>query len=297
MIMLRMASVALEDGFRLRCEVPAELGLHVGDGCVVDVEGVPDFGHVESIEETASCGCRSGKIPRVLRCATLQDHARVSENARFIKMATHAFEELVCKGQLHAHLLRIRYSFDRSVLHVCYSAEEDLDVRDLVRQLEQQLHTRVDMRLLGVRDSAALTGGIGTCGRELCCCSWMRRFEAVNVKMAKVQGLSLNPGAISGSCGRLKCCLRYEYEFYRDAGQRLPRQGAKVETVDGRGVVLSVDVLRQKVKIALEDERIAEYDAERVRDVRGPRCDRRSDDNEDSGAERAELESTGKEGA
>jgi cell fate regulator YaaT (PSP1 superfamily) len=204
---------------------------------------------------------------------------------------------LVQQGELHVHLLRIRYSFDRSVLHVCYSAEEDQDMRELMRQLEQRLHTRLDMRLLGVRDSAALTGGVGTCGQKLCCSSWMRRFEAVNVKMAKVQGLSLNPAAISGSCGRLKCCLRYEYDYYREAGQRLPRLGAKVETADGKGAVLDVDILRQTVKVALDDERIVVYDADKVREARGARGGRRRDDDEDSGAERTELESAGKEGA
>ncbi len=294
--MARVATVELEDGLRPRCEVPVELGLHVADGCVMDFEGVPEFGHVVCIEETPQAGGRSGKMPRVLRCATLQDHARVSENSRFLKTATHVFEELVQKAQLHVHLLRIRYSFDRAVLHVSYSAEENVDVRDLTRQLEQQLHARLNMRALGVRDSAAILGGIGTCGQQLCCCSWMRRFEAVNVKMAKVQGLSLNPGAISGNCGRLKCCLRFEYDFYREAGRHLPRQGAKVETSAGKGIVLSVDVLRQRVKLSLEDERVVDLEADQVWDACGKRGCRGRCEDEDPCVERTELESTGQAG-
>jgi cell fate regulator YaaT (PSP1 superfamily) len=193
--------------------------------------------------------------------------------------------------------VRIRYSLDRSVLTVCYAADENIDVREVVRLIGQKLNVRVDMRQLGVRDEAAIIGGVGTCGRALCCCSWLRQFDAVNVRMAKAQNLSLNPNAISGGCGRLKCCLRYEHEQYRELSRGVPCVGSQVETPDGRGVVFGCDVLCQRVRVRLETERIAEYAADQVKSGRGRQKGKGKVENEDPAVERPELEPAGEAGA
>jgi cell fate regulator YaaT (PSP1 superfamily) len=119
-----------------------------------------------------------------------------------------------------------------------------------------------------VRDEAGIIGGIGPCGRTLCCCTWLRHFESINVKMAKAQRVSLNPTSMSGSCGRLKCCMRYEYDVYRDLTRGLPRNGSVVECPDGRGMVLGTNILAQRVKVQLDDERIVEYAAGEVKEER-----------------------------
>jgi cell fate regulator YaaT (PSP1 superfamily) len=120
------------------------------------------------------------------------------------------------------------------------------------------------MRQIGVRDEAAMIGGIGTCGRVLCCKSWLQKFESINVKMAKVQRVSLNPSSISGMCGRLKCCLRYEYDQYCDALHGIPRDGTIVETADGKGKVIDQNTLERKVRVRLEDDRVCNYDVDDI---------------------------------
>ena len=123
------------------------------------------------------------------------------------------------------------------------------------------------MKQIGVRDEAGIIGGMGICGRKLCCCTWLRDFESVNVKMAKAQRLSLNPAAISGSCGRLKCCLRYEYEQYKEYGRGMPRQGATVDCPEGRGCVVGRDLLTQRLRVCLENQRVITCEADEATEV------------------------------
>lgn len=290
-----MATVALDDGTKVVADVPAELSIHQDDTCILDCEGVPEIGHVVRLEPARPAP--QGRRPRAVRCATLQDLARSSENAQHLRMAAQTCEEIAAQCKLRLKIVRIRFSFDRALLSIRFSASENIDVREAMRQIGQRLSVRVDMRQLGVRDDAAIIGGVGTCGRRLCCCSWLQHFEAVNVRMAKSQGLSLNPNAISGNCGRLKCCLRYEQAQYEELGRSVPRPGCAVDTPDGRGVVLGADVLRQCVRVRLESERIAEYGADQVRSQwRRSGRDRR-EEHEDTSTERAEPESVGEAGA
>jgi cell fate regulator YaaT (PSP1 superfamily) len=286
--------VELEDGSRVPAEVPGELALHEKDACIVDVDGVAEFAHVVSFHSPA-VGGRSH--PRVVRCATLHDRACASENAQHLRMAAGMCADLVRQSKLRLRVVRIRYSFERKVLIVRFSAEENLDVRDLANRLGQQLATRVDMRQIGVRDEAAALGGLGLCGRVQCCCAWLRKFDAVNVRMAKTQGLSLNPGIIGGNCGRLKCCLRYELPHYQELSQRVPRPGSSVLTPDGAGRVFAVDLLRQRVQVRLDDDRLVGYDAGDVRPAFGRRGRAGGGRDEDPGVERTEPEPVGDSGA
>lgn len=286
----------LEDGTRVVADVPAELAIHRNDPCILDCEGIQEFGRVARLDK-APKPQPERRRPRVVRCATLQDLARSSENAQHVRMAEKTCEEAARHCKVRLKISRIRYSFDRSVLTVRYTAEENTDAREVVREIGQKLGVHVDMRQLGVRDDASIVGGVGTCGRNLCCCSWLSGFEAVNVRMAKAQGVSLNPNTMSGNCGRLKCCLRYEFGQYEELGRDLPRPGWAVDTPDGPGEVFGCDVLRQRVRVRLETGRIAEYGAGEVKpDWRRKRKQRRSRD-EDTAAERAESESAGEAGA
>lgn len=297
MTALRTAIVALEDGTRVTADVPAELAIHKADPCILDCEGVSEFGRVLRLDPAHEGGAPDRRRPRAVRCATLQDLARSSENAQHVRMAAATCEEVARQCKLRLKLVRIRYSFDRAVLSVRYTAGEETDVREVVRLIGQKLTVRVDMRQLGVRDDAAIVGGVGTCGRLLCCCSWLRQFETVNVRMAKMQGLSLNPNAISGNCGRLKCCLRYEQAQYQELGRDVPRVGSQVETPDGRGMAIGCNVLCQRVRVRLESERIAEYAVDQVRsDRRRQRKGGKAED-EDSAVERSESEPAGEAGA
>lgn len=276
--MSRFALVEIEDGPRLRCYCEPDLAIHVGDRCVVEADNVLEAGRVAELEE--SDAAPSGrKTAKVLRCATLQDQAKAKENALRSKMALDSCMAKVEKYKLEMRLGRVRYSFDRKVLMVLFTAESRVDFREMVKELAGELHTRVEMKQIGVRDEAGHIGGMGPCGRAMCCCSWLHRFESINVKMAKAQGLSLNPATISGMCGRLKCCLRYEYDQYRELGRKIPREGAMVECPEGKGKVIGRDVLAQRVRVRIDQDRIVEFDADDVKTIhhagKGNRGDRR----------------------
>lgn len=188
-------------------------------------------------------------LKNILRVATEEDLAMAETNAAREKTA-HSF----CRGRiqerkLEMKLVRAEYAFDGSKIIFFFTADGRIDFRELVKDLAHHFHTRIEMRQIGVRDEAKLVGGLGICGRELCCCSFLTQFNPVSVKMAKEQGLALNPTKISGQCGRLLCCLGYEYETYSKLKKGMPKCGKKV-TWEGRECeVTSLDILQQKVTL------------------------------------------------
>lgn len=269
----RVVFIDIDDGPHVRCVSPAELSLHEGDQCIVEADKLLEFGHVAGVDELGSIPARDANTPHVLRRATLQDVAKANENIRMNKMAMKTCTAKAENFNLAMRLVKVRYSFDRSVLMVLFTADERIDFREMIKDLVAELHARVEMKQIGVRDEAGIVGGIGPCGRGLCCCSWLHHFESINVKMAKTQRLSLNPAAMSGMCGRLKCCLRYEYDCYRDMGKRLPRDGDCVRCREGAGVVIDKNILEQMVKVRLDDQRIVECSADSVQIVAGRRSE------------------------
>ncbi len=272
--MYRIAAVEVNVGEEIRCISPDGLSIHVGDRCVIDTGNVLEIGTIMAVSEgeESSCGdCDSGcdkGSPTVVRCATLQDQAKSRENDLMSKMAFDSCQDKSEKLGLLMRLVRVRYSFDRNLLMVKFSAEERVDFRELIKQLATELNSRIEMRQIGVRDEAAVIGGLGTCGRVLCCSSWIQKFESINVKMAKAQRISLNPSAITGMCGRLKCCLQYEYEQYCESSRGLPRDNDPVETTDGRGLVVDQNIMERKVRVRLEDDRMLDYDVDDIRVLR-----------------------------
>lgn len=193
-----------------QCNVSPVLAINKGDECIVQKENHLEFGRV--IMETRNGAAEtSGAAPMVMRRATLQDQAVAHENILLSKNAWRICQEKVAAGNLPLRLIRVHYTFDRSRLMVMFTAEERIDYRQLVQALADELHARVEMNQIGARDAAALRGGMASCGRVMCCKSWLQKFENVHMSLAKNQGLPMRQTSINGMCGRLKCCLRFEY--------------------------------------------------------------------------------------
>ena len=194
-----------------------------------------------------------GRTPKILRKADARDVARHEGNLQKEHEARRLCLARICDRGMSMKLVQVEYLFDASKVIFYFCAEGRVDFRELVRDLAQALHTRIEMKQIGARDETKLVGGVGPCGRELCCSTWLREFQAVSVKMAKEQGLSLNPSKLSGMCGRLKCFLRYEYDTYLELRRGLPRVGARVTSLKGDGEVVRQNVLRQ-IAIVRRDE-------------------------------------------
>ena len=190
----------------------------------------------------------------VIRVATEQDEKIVKENIekeeRAFKLCLKKIEEM----KLDMQLVSAECAFDGSKILFFFTADERVDFRELVKSLASMFHTRIELRQIGVRDKARMVGGLGICGRPFCCGSFLDDFQPVSIKMAKTQNLSLNPTKISGTCGRLMCCLKYEQEAYEDLLRNAPKNESFVDTPDGRGTVIEVDLMRQRVKVKLEEQ-------------------------------------------
>jgi cell fate regulator YaaT (PSP1 superfamily) len=193
-------------------------------------------------------------LQRVIKKADSRDVARQDQNLQRERQHHHTVLQLIRDGNLPTKLVKVESALDGSKVTVFCAGEERADLRELARELGQLLRTRVDVKQIGARDETKVTGGVGPCGRELCCSSWLREFSSVSVKMAKEQGLSLNPSKLAGMCGRLKCCLRYEYDTYLELGRGLPPVGKPVESVKGNGIVTRHNVLKQTVVIRREED-------------------------------------------
>ena len=191
-------------------------------------------------------------LKKVIRKATEEDSKKVAENKVKEKEAFFICKQKILKHNLNMKLIDVEYTFDNNKILFYFTSDERVDFRELVKDLAAVFRTRIELRQIGVRDETKMCGGIGICGRSLCCNKFLSDFQPVSIKMAKDQSLSLNPIKISGICGRLMCCLKYEEDVYVEIRGRLPEVGDLVETPDGRGEVLSVTVLREQVKVAVK---------------------------------------------
>lgn len=225
------------------------LPLRPGDRVIVQGERGGNLGTVTLWPEAIAAALITARLPRVVKRADPRDLAREESNLLRARDAEHLFVEHIRHRRLPMKLIASDCPFDGSRIVFYFFADDRIDFRDLVRDLAQVLHTRVEMKQIGPRDETKLVGGVGPCGRELCCSSWLREFKPVSVKMAKEQGLSLNPSKLAGMCGRLKCCLRYEYDTYLEMGRALPPIGTTVQSVKGDGVVTRHNTLKQTVMV------------------------------------------------
>jgi cell fate regulator YaaT (PSP1 superfamily) len=229
------------------------LPLRCGDRVVVQVNRGTSLATVATAPRPAGAAEVTG-LPRVIKRADAREYAREEANLRRAADAHRICAHRISERRLDMKLVRTECVFDASKIIFYFFSEARVDFRDLVRDLSQTLHTRIEMKQIGNRDETKLLGGVGPCGRELCCSSWLREFSSVSVKMAKEQGLSLNPSKLAGMCGRLKCCLRYEYDTYLELGRALPPLGRAVESVKGNGIVTRQNVLKQSVMIRRDED-------------------------------------------
>ena len=199
-----------------------------------------------------------GKMKNVLRIASKKDEKRHLKNVQESQIALKKCRELVVKHQLNMKILDASYTFDRDQLFFYFLADNRVDFRNLAKDLAAIYHTRIELRQVGVRDKAKEIGGIGMCGRMLCCSTFLNEFNSVSINMAKNQNISLNPSKINGLCGRLLCCLNYENECYKNCRKNMPKVGQTVSTKYGNGVVKEIDILGQKYKVEISGKGIIE---------------------------------------
>ena len=192
-------------------------------------------------------------LKKMLRVATKDDLKKLEENAKKEKDAQKIFEQKVIEHELEMKLVDVEYTFDNSKIIFYFTADGRVDFRSLVKDLASVFRTRIELRQIGVRDESKMIGGLGVCGRPFCCNSFLGEFQPVSIKMAKDQGLSLSPTKISGTCGRLMCCLKYEQDAYVDLLKRTPKVGAIVKTPEGKGLVVETNLLSQTLKVKLDN--------------------------------------------
>ena len=233
---------------------PAGLTLHPGDHVIIDTARGAEFGIVAGGNHRIPEKDVVSPLRSVLRVATAQDEKTVEENRAKERKAFEVCQQKIAEQQLDMQLVSAECAFDGSKLLFFFTADERVDFRDLVKSLAASFHTRIELRQIGVRDKAKMVGGLGICGRPFCCASFLDDFQPVSIKMAKTQNLSLNPTKISGTCGRLMCCLKYEQDAYEDLIRNAPKAESFVDTPEGRGTIVEVDLLRSRVKVRLEDQ-------------------------------------------
>ena len=256
--MVRIAPVRLAFNPKTLWFDAGDLELHVGDAVVVTTARGSEFGHVsDSLFEMDYEDTKKLKSPLkpVNRVATEEDEEKSDEMLALSRDALPTFKRMASESVPDMNPVAVEYLFDGDKAVFYFESEERVDFRDLVRRLASEFHVRVDMKQIGVRDGARMVGGLGHCGQELCCRRLGGEFNPVSIRMAKEQDLSLNPQKISGVCGRLMCCLRYEFDAYKDFHSRAPKKNARIMTPDGEGKVVDLDVPREVISIKVGDEK------------------------------------------
>jgi cell fate regulator YaaT (PSP1 superfamily) len=230
------------------------IDLKRGDRVVVEADAGACFATVEVGPHPPAATLDLSLFKPVLRVADERDLRQEDENRYREQEAKRMCVEGIRQRELEMKLVNVSFTYEGRKAVFYFIAEKRIDFRNLVRDLANGLRVRVEMQQIGARDETKVTGGIGPCGRELCCSTWLRDFEAVTVKMAREQGLALNPSRLAGMCGRLKCCLRYEYATYLDLKRGLPAIGKRVESVKGDGKVVRHNILKQTVLIQIDED-------------------------------------------
>ena len=232
---------------------PAGMEIKQYDHLIIDTARGPEYGICSGGNHKINAKDVVAPLRQVLRFATEADEKQMIEMRNKEKKAYQVCLQKIADHKLDMQLVSAEYSFDGSKILFFFTADERVDFRELVKNLASIFHTRIELRQIGVRDKAKMVGGLGICGRPFCCASFLEEFQPVSIKMAKTQNLSLNPTKISGTCGRLMCCLKYEQEAYEDLIKTAPKNDSFVDTPDGRGTVIDVNLLRQSVKVRMED--------------------------------------------
>ncbi len=251
--MTEIISVKFKENGRAYSFDPAGITAEIGESVIVETQNGTEMGTVSAANHEVDNGAIVKPLRKVLRKATEKDMARRDENKRKEKEAFGICEELVSAHKLDMKLVDVEYSFDAGKIVFFFTSDGRVDFRELVKDLASRFHTRIELRQIGVRDEAKMLGGLGICGRPYCCKQFLNDFQPVSIKMAKEQGLSLNPTKISGSCGRLMCCLKYEQDAYEYLNSLTPGVGATVKTPEGNAVVTDANLMTGYLTVRLTD--------------------------------------------
>ena len=233
---------------------PGDISLQTGDKVICHLENTTEIGEVVVSVTELGIGEVIEPISKVIRRATEYDHSVLELNKSKEEEGGKKFDELAKSHRLSMKLVDVHIVFDKSKMIFYFTAEKRVDFREMVKELASNFKIRIELRQIGVRDEAKIIGGLGPCGINLCCKSFLTDFESISIKMAKDQNLPLNPLKISGICGRLMCCLKYEYESYKDFIDVAPERGVKVKTKFGTGVVCGYEPLKKTLVVVFENE-------------------------------------------
>lgn len=250
--MVKVVGVRFKTAGKIYYFDPAEFEIELNENVIVETARGIEFGLVVVPNTNVPDDQIVAPLKKVIRVADEEDKNHFEENSRKEKEAFDICMQKINDHKLEMKLIDVEYTFDNNKVLFYFTADGRVDFRELVKDLASVFRTRIELRQIGVRDEAKMMGGLGVCGRVLCCNAFLGDFQPVSIKMAKEQGLSLNPTKISGACGRLMCCLKYEQDAYEEIITRVPKEGAIVETPDGQGMVMGISLLKELVKVKLD---------------------------------------------
>ena len=249
--MVKVAGVRFKTAGKIYYFDPDTFDVKNGDNVIVETARGMEYGTVTMDVTEVNENEIVAPLKKIMRIATEEDDKKHKENVKKKERALQLCQEKVDKHGLVMKLIDVEYTFDNSKIIFYFTADGRVDFRELVKDLASVFKMRIELRQIGVRDEAKMMGGIGSCGRALCCHSWLADFEPVSIKMAKVQSLSLNPTKISGICGRLMCCLKYENDIYMEMRKGMPETGEKIKTPDGLARVVDTNILENIIRVRL----------------------------------------------
>ncbi|MGI6776652.1 MAG: PSP1 domain-containing protein [Acetivibrionales bacterium] len=265
--MVKVVGVRFRKAGKIYYFDPGDLDIGLNEKVIVETARGIEFGEVvipnRDVEEEEIVA----PLKKVIRIASEEDVKHNEENHQKEEEAFNICLQKIKNHNLDMKLIDVEYTFDNNKILFYFTADGRVDFRELVKDLAAVFKTRIELRQIGVRDESKMMGGIGICGRVLCCNSFLGEFEPVSIKMAKEQGLSLNPTKISGICGRLMCCLKYEQDAYEEILDRSPNSGAIVNTPDGQGVVIGISLLKEEVKVKMNKDDDADVMVYKMKDV------------------------------
>lgn len=250
--MVKVVGVRFKKAGKVYYFDPDQFNIEAGANVIVETARGVEFGEAVMPVRDVTDEEIVAPLKKVMRIATDEDVKHASENKRKENEAFATCLQKIKDHNLDMKLIEVEYTFDNNKILFYFTADGRVDFRELVKDLAAVFKTRIELRQIGVRDESKMMGGIGVCGRVLCCSSYLGEFQPVSIKMAKEQGLSLNPTKISGTCGRLMCCLKYEQDAYEQIIKRAPKSGAIVDTPDGQGVVVETYLIKEVVKVKLD---------------------------------------------
>lgn len=250
--MVKVVGVRFKKAGKIYYFDPDEFIIDINTNVIVETARGIEFGETVIPNREVSDDDIVAPLKKVMRIASEDDAKHAEENKKKEKEAFATCLQKIRDHSLEMKLIDVEYTFDNNKILFYFTADGRVDFRELVKDLAAVFKTRIELRQIGVRDESKMMGGIGVCGRVLCCSSYLGEFQPVSIKMAKEQGLSLNPTKISGTCGRLMCCLKYEQDAYEQIIKRTPKMGAIVDTPDGQGVVMETSLLKEIIKVKLD---------------------------------------------